>query len=183
MKKLINDSTEDRGDGLTSPPANLEGDYCNCDCVAVRNEESLWEGSDEKWEEAGRQRWKPASSCWQDWELGEEGRQGKSSGLWHPRLLLRRNGGSYVTLYQCGWASDELFYCSVPELHTRAFFSPPPPPLDEFLSPRLRAPAGWQMYLLIAKNELKCLKRNENRGEKKQKTTTNIWTISKRVPS
>lgn len=54
---------------------------------------------------------------------------------------FRRNGGSYVTLYQCGWASDELFYCSVPELHTRAFFFSCRSLLDEFLSPsRLRGP-------------------------------------------
>lgn len=173
-KKFINDS-EDGGEGLTLLAANLEGDSCNCDCVAVRNEESLWEGSDEKWEEAGRQRWKAVSSCWQDWELGEEGRQGKSCGLWHLRLLLRRNGGSYVTLYQCGWASDELFYCSVPELHTRAFFFfPAPPALDEFLSPRLRAPAGWQMYktnrFIISQ---KCMKTSETERESRQKQTNN----------
>lgn len=127
MKKLINDSTEDGGDGLTSPPAKPWGRLLQ-----------LWLCCRAKWGIAvGRIWWKMGRGRETEVKAseqllaglrtgGEEGRQGKSSGLWHLRLLLRRNGGSYVTLYQCGWASDELFYRSVPELHTRPFFSPPP---------------------------------------------------------
>lgn len=121
---------------------------CNCGCVAVRIEESLWEGSDEKWEEAPRDRGESqrAAAGWtENW-----GGRGKSGGWgeWWP--VASPTAPSAERRFLCNalsvWVSKRwtILLQRARSRTQELFFSPLL--LDEFLSSPLRASAGWQMY-------------------------------------
>lgn len=168
MKKLINDSTEDGGDGLTSPPAKPWGRLLQLWLLPceMRNRcgKDLMKNGKRPGDRGESQR--AAAGRTENW--GGRGTAGKKQ--WP---VASPTAPSAERRLLCNalsvWVSKR--WTILPQraraAHKTFFFSPPP--LDVFLSPRLRAPAGRQMYLLIARNALKHLKRNENRGEKERK--------------